>query len=109
MSSAPNFRSIGAPLDVDDVALDTLNRSLGVPTLVSVTAPISAPQPASETLARAPVKAVNVHLPDYVVDTLKARAFETGASVRFIIMKALHDAGITIEPADLVEDGRRTR
>jgi hypothetical protein len=107
MNSSPNFRSIGAPLDVDDAELDSLNRSLGVPTLVPVATTELPPKPG--TPPRTPVKAVNVHLPNYAVDSLKARAFETGASVRFIVMKALHDAGITIEPVDLVEDARRTR
>lgn len=97
MRSTPAFRAIGAPLDVNDAALDLINQRLGVPTLAPARPP-----------TKVKSKAINLHLPDYVVDALKAKAFTAQSSVRFVIMQALADAGIRIDPADLIKDARRT-
>jgi len=101
--NSPVFRPIGAPLDVPDTALDTLNRQLGVPTLVP---PVTRDAPPAEP--RSLTKAINIHVPDYAVAALKAKAFEADSSVRFIVLKALDQFGIAIRPADLVEDARRS-
>lgn len=101
MTTAPAFRQIPAPLDVPDDALNKINRHLGVPTLVQ-------PDEQPRAIEAAPVKAVNVHLPDYVVKALKEKAFQANSSVRYVIMKALADSGITIANDDLVQDARRT-
>lgn len=101
MTNVPAFRQIGTPLDVPDADLSQLNRRLGVPALVPVAAP-----PAKPT---SPTRAINVHLPEYVLKALKAKANDADASVRYLILKAIADAGVvTVDPADLVPDARRT-
>lgn len=104
MTSAPAFRQIGTPLDVADADLDQLNRRLGVPTLV--TAAIS--KPMAPPIPIAPVKAINLHLPEYVIKALKDKARLADSSVRYIVMMALVEDGITIHAVDLVPDARRS-
>ncbi len=58
---------------------------------------------------RADMKAVSVELPVYVWTELKIRAAHRQSSVRHVIMTALKADGITIEDADMIEDGRRNR
>jgi hypothetical protein len=106
MSHTPAFRQIGTPLTVADTDLDRINQRLGVPTLVPTNQTPVLPSPMTPPV---PLKAVNVHLPDYVVRALKAKALATESSVRYLIMKALVDAGIVINPTDLVLDARRTQ
>lgn len=98
MTTKPIFRSVASPLDVTDEALTTLNQRLGVPSLVRQAVPEK---------PRAPLRAINLHLPDYLAGAIKKRAFETDASVRYVVMKALSEAGFAVDPADLVHDGRR--
>jgi hypothetical protein len=99
MTNAPVFRSIGTPLDVADADLCHLNHRMGVPTLMAPATPPAKPA--------APTRPYNLHLPDYALQALKAKAFEANASVRYIILKALNEAGIAIDAADLVQDARR--
>ncbi len=99
MTNAPAFRSIGTPLDVTDTDLRHLNHRMGVPTLVAPALPPTKPV--------APTRPYNLHLPDYALQALKAKAFEANASVRYIILKALNDSGVNIDAADLVQDARR--
>lgn len=106
MSNAPNFRPVGTPLEVPDADLDQINRRLGVPTLVTA----STPPPVAAVAPRATqLRAINIHLPDYVFRAVKDRAHQQDTSIRFIVMKALADSGIEIDPADLIEDARRAR
>lgn len=106
MTTAPAFRQIPTPLDVPDAALDQINRRKGVPTLVT-----TPPQPETPPLPHpaSPAKAINIHLPDYVVKALKDKAHVTESSVRYVIMMALAASGIAIKPDDLVQDARRNR
>jgi hypothetical protein len=109
MTNAPAFRQIASPLDIDDAQLDQINRRLGVPTLV--TAPVAVPVPPIPVAMKPtlPVKAVNVHLPAYVVKALKDKARLHESSVRYVIMLALAGSGIEIDPSDLVMDARRSQ
>ena len=95
MSTAPNFRAIATPLDVADQDLAAINQRLGVPTLVT------SPRP------KAPMKPMNLLLPAYLVKAIKDRAHADDTSHRYVVLKALHDAGFPVEPDDLVKDARR--
>lgn len=101
MSTLPNFRPVATPLPASDADLATLNQRLGVPSMISV--PASAP-----VAPRAPAKALNVLLPDYVVRAIKDRAHAEDASLRYVVLTALKGLGIEIAPTDMVEDARRS-
>jgi hypothetical protein len=113
----PFFRSIGAPLDVDDAALDRINTQLGVPKLTKPVANTK-PQPKAKSAPSAPV-AVNevratlekltIEVPVYLADAMKRQALDRRTSVRHVVMLALKKAGFEIAACDLVPDGRRTR
>lgn len=96
--NSPNFRTITAPLEATDAQLATINRTIGVPALVSPQA--TAPKPTDDT------KALNVLVPRYLHREIKRRAFEGETSEKYVVMKALLDAGFHIDEADLVRDGR---
>lgn len=120
----PSFRSIAAPLDVDDAALDDINARLGVPTL---TKPQSGEVPSRKLYrfkvdkeeaeaaapgmapARAPLEKLTIEVPAYLSDALKRSALETRTTVRHVVMSALKAAGFEVAADDLVPDGRRTR
>lgn len=115
--SFPSFRSIAAPLDVDDAALDRLNTQLGVPTL---TKPVAneKPQPKTKSAPPPPVAAdeeraalekLTIEVPSYLADAMKRQALDRRMSVRHVVMLALKKAGFEIAACDLIPDGRRTR
>lgn len=107
--SKPTFRPI-APLDVDDQALDAINDRLGVPKMVrtGVTTTITpaAPKPAPSALS--PHEKLTVELPVYLMDAMKLDSAKQRVSVRHIVMRALQNAGYTIEDRDMVPDARRS-
>lgn len=111
----PSFRPIGAPLDVDDAALDAVNARLGVPVLArseprpaSVPmAPAAAPPPVTHEAAAVPLEKLSLMVPDYLGAAIRLRAAETRTTVRHIVMEALAAHGFTIAEADMVPDGRR--
>ncbi|MGE3916366.1 MAG: hypothetical protein AB7F78_11775 [Hyphomicrobiaceae bacterium] len=106
MSKAPSFRPVAAPLAVSDADLDQMNRRLGVPMLVPTSPQDQTPRPQPQAQK---LRAVNIHLPEYVFRIIRERAHQQDTSIRFIVMKALADSGIDINAADLVEDARRSR
>ena len=106
MNTAPKFRPVGVPLDVPDAALEQINRQRGVPTLIAPTPTEATP---ATRLASPRLRPLNIHVPDYVFRSIKQRAHDADTSIRFIVMKALSDAGIDIDPVDLIEDARRKR
>jgi hypothetical protein len=137
VTQRPTFRHISPPLDVDDGTLAKLADQMGVPTLVkpSPPAPAAAPEPRQEapkpaprpSPARAPSQAspsskmaaaaasdrralekLTVELPGYLIDAIKRDALDRRATARHVLMLALQSAGFAIEPADLVQDARRT-
>ncbi|MGE3227865.1 MAG: hypothetical protein AB7J30_00300 [Hyphomicrobium sp.] len=115
--SLPSFRSIVAPLDVDDAALDRINLQLGVPTLTKPTANVKSqqkakslsPAPGTEDVARAPLEKLTIEVPAYLADAMKRMALDRRMSVRHVVMLALKKTGFEIETADLVADGRRRK
>ena len=58
---------------------------------------------------RSRMKSLKIELPDYAWIELKKRTAEDMVSLRFFIMDALRAKGISINPADMIEDGRRFR
>ena len=127
---APVFRSIAAPLDADDSALDALNERLGVPTMIKPTqatqpaaphlphkieaSPPNAPQKVSvERLAnnssqrqavaatRAQTVKLTIEVPDYLVDAIKHKAIEKRTTARLLVMQSLKASGYAIQPVDL--------
>ena len=62
-----------------------------------------------QSTPRSRMKGLKIELPDYAWIALKKRAAEDMVSLRHVIMMALRAQGITINDADMVEDGRRLR
>jgi len=116
-TSAPSFRRIAAPLDVDDAALDRINVQLGVPTLTKPVANAkperriksAPPTPVDAAPIRAALEKLTIEVPSYLADAMKRAALDRRTSVRHVVMLALKDAGFAIAAADLVPDGRRSR
>jgi hypothetical protein len=52
---------------------------------------------------------LRIELPDYASIALKWLAAEQMGSLRHVIMTALRTQGISINDADMIEDGRRNR
>ncbi len=126
----PAFQSV--ELDPIDVRLEARAAERGIPTLVApaptMTRPPSKPEPPTKLDApaastaqkagrgmpidatpRSRMKSLKIELPDYAWIELKKRTAEDMVSLRFFIMDALRARGILINPADMVEDGRRFR
>lgn len=110
--------------DVDDEKIERLAQEKGVASLVrpnptkqragegGSATPATTNEPATgQTIAtpRSDMKAVNLELPTYAWTELKIRAAQRQTSVRHLVMTALRADGITINDADMVEDGRRLR
>lgn len=113
----PSFRSIAAPLDVDDAALDAINEKLGVPVMTRPAAPKASaisecPVPAAvpaPSPARAPAEKLTIEIPVYLGDAIRQAAVADRKTARHVVMEALQKAGFDIDDADLVPDGRRSR
>ena len=108
--SMPVFRSIGAPLDVDDRALDQLAGMMGVPSLVrpkATPAPTAPPMEAHERPRQA--EKLTIVIPGYLMDALRQGAAGERTTVRHLVMTALRAQGYEIAETDMVSDGRRAR
>ena len=129
-AARPPFQSV--ELDPIDVRLEARAAEKGIPTLVApaptLTRPPSEPEPPTKLDApaaqmpqkagrgmpidatpRSRMKSLKIELPDYAWIELKKRTAEDMVSLRFFIMDSLRAKGIPINPADMVEDGRRFR
>ena len=85
---------VGDPLAIDlhqDLALDVLEETF------------------LYLLRKFPRFKLAASLSGFVYRAIRDRAHQQETSTKFIVMKALAESGITIEPADLVEDGRRSK
>lgn len=123
----PAFQSV--ELDPIDARLEAKAAEKGIPTLVTprAEAPVVEEQPMpvqplnpvlrktsraapqAQSTPRSRMKGLKIELPDYVWVALKHRAAEDMVSLRHIIMMALRAQGISINEADMIEDGRRLR
>jgi hypothetical protein len=65
--------------------------------------------PGRQPIPRSQMQRVTIELPRYVVNQLKTRGLKQNCSVRAVIMKSLKANGIPIDPADMVDDARRTK
>ena len=63
-------------------------------------------QVSSSKAQRAPTVKKTFALPDYVARQLRLRAAKEGVTERYLLLKALAAAGIEVQDADLVKDGR---
>lgn len=112
---SPSFRSIGAPLDVDDAALERINDEMGVPALTAPgiarerkVRPVERPASSAIPQMRAPVEKLTLEVPSYLADALKRAALDQRVSVRHLVLLALLKSGFDIAAADMVPDGRRS-
>jgi hypothetical protein len=122
----PTFQAV--ELDEIDSRLEARAAEKGIPTLVAPRAETpfaDEPAPAVEAAPLAPrkparqnskqatprsrMKGLRIELPDYAWIALKKLAAEQMVSLRHVIMTALRTQGISINDADMIEDGRRNR
>lgn len=123
----PAFQSV--ELDPIDVRLEAKAAEKSIPTLVTPKAePTTSEEPATrvekpaipvrkaakvnksaQSTPRSRMKALKIELPDYVWVELKKQAAVEMVSLRHVIMSMLRSQGISINDADMVEDGRRLR
>lgn len=99
--SKPQFRPI-APLDVDDAALDLVNETLGVPTMVRPQQQAVTPPNRRAVKPQRRQKKLTIHAPEPVIDALKLDALTQRSTVRTLILIALKDKGYPIVDEDLL-------
>jgi hypothetical protein len=90
-----------------DRRLDQKAIEKGIPSLVMPAAEKA--EPAVAPPPRAPVKTLNIELPDYLWIELKKSAASQMISLRHLIMTMMRDNGYEIDERDMIEDGRRLR
>jgi hypothetical protein len=92
--------------DEDDETLikrvETVARHQGIPSLTPSARTEQPRQPK-------PMKALKLIVPEYLFRELTVNAAQNGVTKKYLILKALQDAGYRIDPEDLEEDGRRVR
>jgi hypothetical protein len=96
------------PLDEDDdealmKRIDVVAREKGLPSLTPELAKIN------EAAEPRPMKPIKLMVPDYLFRELSMNAADRGVTKKYLILKALQDAGYRVEPEDMEEDGRRVR
>jgi hypothetical protein len=67
------------------------------------------PDETAPALRRARHASFRVDLPEYLDQELTMRSARERATKTYLIMEALHRAGYTVKPEDLVADRRKTR
>ena len=97
----PNFRPI-APLDADDAALERVNETLGVPTMVRPPARSVLPPSRPVAAPSRQQKKVTFRGPVPAIDALKLDALTQRTTVRNLILMALRDKGYPITDEDLL-------
>jgi hypothetical protein len=103
-NSAEGFK----PVEIEEVdaRLAEVAARKSIPSMVATS---SAKEPVVSTPLRAPSKPLTLDVPDYLRVALKIDAARKGVSVRYLVLTALVEQGFDVEPADLIEDGRRLR
>lgn len=120
----PRPRTAGAETqDLDDEAYTSSMAEVGAKTGFSESRN-SAPHPAASHVSSArvaPAKrsrnprpksartGINIEVPEYVRIELHVTAAQRQTTIKYLILEALQEAGYTIKPEDLVEDGRKDR
>lgn len=99
--SKPQFRPI-APLDADDAALDRVNETLGVPTMVRPQSKSVEPPSRRAVKPQRRQKKLTIRAPEPVIDALKLDALSQRTTVRTLILKALKGAGYPVLDVDLL-------
>lgn len=97
----PQFRPI-APLDVDDAALERVNETLGVPTMVRPQSHTVAPPSRRAVKPQRRQKKLTLRAPEPAIDALKLDALTQRTTVRNLILIALRDKGYPIVDEDLL-------
>ena len=72
-------------------------------------APPVAPVPKPSARAPAPMKTLQLVIPDYLFEQLHMNAATERVTKKYLVLQALAQAGYRIEDSDLDEDGRRNR
>lgn len=113
MSRKP-FVAIDNALAIDDdteAKIDAYAERAGIPTLAKPTRQVKTPEPKPVPApANKAEKPVWVSMPEYVSKALKRQAFENDCSIRYLLLKALHESGtVEIDAADLVRDRRTAK
>ena len=52
---------------------------------------------------------LTVAVPAYLLDAMRIQAAKDRSSIRYILLRALRDAGFVIKPHDIFANGRRTQ
>ncbi|MEZ5773693.1 MAG: hypothetical protein R3D33_02965 [Hyphomicrobiaceae bacterium] len=107
MSAAQRFKPIGG-VPASDADLEAFAVRRGIPSLKapeSILAPPEAPQRANPST---PLGRLTLELPVYLCTEIRMRAASETCSARYLVMKALKEAGFRIDEADLITDARRT-
>jgi hypothetical protein len=105
MMTKPNFRPIAPLEDVDDAALERVNETLRVPTMVRSGSKAPTPsEPSSRPAALPPrqQQKLTVRIPVAIADALKQDALTQRSKVRILVLKSLRDAGYPVLDEDLL-------
>ena len=97
----PNFRPI-APLDVDDAALERVNETLRVPTMVRHSDKAAETASRKAVMPTRPNSKVTFRAPDPTIDDLKMKALQQHTSIRTLILRALQKDGYAVLDSDLL-------
>ncbi|MEO0729178.1 MAG: hypothetical protein AAFY64_02210 [Pseudomonadota bacterium] len=102
-------------MDATEQAPELKSEKLGGarnPQMAAQSAPSGTPEPEPahhpkpETARRRPL---SIEVPDYLARELKVKAATEAVTVRFLVLKALSEAGYRVDDDELEEDGRRLR
>jgi hypothetical protein len=88
----------------DDSAVEAAGRAVASGWGASTRLPAAAARPPSSPTLR-----LNIDIPDYLDQALRDAAHHQRKSVRALVLEALHAAGYTVLPQDMVADRRRKR
>lgn len=111
MSTARNFKSM-TPVEPTDAQITAFAQQRGVPAIRAAVPEMTTVAPLDTTSAPAEVVEsirLALEVPLYLSDALKRRALDERCSTRFLILKAIRDAGFHINETDMIADGRRVR
>lgn len=106
MSTLRNFKPIGG-VPASDADLEAFAARRGIPSLQHPGFPVVTSEASQKAKPSAPVGRLTLELPVYLCTEMRMRAATETCSARYLVMKALKDAGFRVDDADLVADARR--